>query len=220
MGNMSTEGMSGTTRSQSRMRGLCVVLIAVLGMLASTPAQAQIRNVGDHPKYNVELEPHLVWQWANRWWWSNSDGVGLGLRASIPLMQNGPVTTINNNLAISFGLDWAHFDTNCDYGRWNGYGCSGNDIWVPITAQWNFFLTDVVSLFPELGLAIDHSTVSWSGGPTGCVTVSGVYVCNGGSHTGVDLVLWLGARFMVAKSVGITLRLGTPSLLAGVSVLL
>ena len=26
---------------------------------------------------------------------------------------DGPVTTINNSLAIGFGLDWAHFDDAC-----------------------------------------------------------------------------------------------------------
>ncbi|HEX7481387.1 MAG TPA: hypothetical protein VF331_26525 [Polyangiales bacterium] len=187
--------------------------------LICSQAHADIHQVGDHPKYGVELEPHLVYQWADQWWWDD-DGVGLGLRASIPLIADGPVKTINNNLALSFGLDWAHFDYSCGAGA---YSCSGNDLWVPVVVQWNFFLSDVVSLFPELGLALQHSQLSTDLPvfPGGCAVVGGLRYCSGNtSHTRMDPVLWLGARFMVSRGVALTLRLGTPSLLFGVSFLL
>jgi hypothetical protein len=35
----------------------------------------------------------------------DSEGFGAGFRASIPLFHNGPIDTINNNMAITFGFD-------------------------------------------------------------------------------------------------------------------
>ncbi len=187
--------------------------LAFLATSAAHVAHAQIKSPGAHEHYAAELEPHLVYQWSDQPWW-NDDGIGVGFRASIPVIQDGPVKTINNNLAISFGLDWAHFG-NC--GPYNNDICSANDFWVPIVVQWNFFLSDVVSVFPELGLAVQHSSLSWNGPvPGGCQRVNGYNVCVGdSSHTDLQPVLWLGARFTLARSFALTVRLGTPSLLLG-----
>jgi len=192
---------------------------ALLVIAASTSALAQIGNPGAHDHYSAEIEPHLVVQWNDQPWWDD-DGIGLGLRASIPVLEDGPVRTINNSLAIGFGLDWAHFDDAC----W-GPGprprptleddCSADDFWLPVVAQWNFFFSELISAFPELGLAIQHTR--WDG--DWCGRGRELYRCTDGdySDTDVELVLWLGVRFHLAESVAITLRLGTPSLLLGVS---
>lgn len=194
------------------MAALGVVVLAALVLTSS--AQAQIKSPGQHPRYSAELEPHLVFQWSNNRWYDD-DGIGVGLRASIPVIDNGPIETINNNFAISFGLDWAHFD---DCG--NSNFCGSDDFWIPVVMQWNFFLSKVVSLFPELGLGIQYSRYNWEGAiPGGCRNFNGNDICDD-SDLDIDLVLWLGARFMVSDSIGLTLRLGTPSLTFGVSFLL
>jgi hypothetical protein len=82
--------------------------------------------------------------------------------------------------------------------------------------QWNFFLTDVISVFAEPGLAIVHDW--WKGWWPGR--------CPGGvceyrySHTSLAPAIWGGARFLFSKSVGATIRVGMPSLTVGLSILL
>lgn len=185
----------------TRWAGLWLVALGLVAW-ACDPAAAQIQSPGRHAHYAAELEPHLVWQWTGDEH-SHSDGLGFGFRASIPIMQDGPISTINNSLAISFGLDWAYFPDCFGYDN-----CSENDFWVPVTAQWNFYLTSVVSLFPEFGLGFRDAIFDDE-------------PCRANGCRGSDLevrpVLWFGARFRVADAVAITMRLGTPSLQLGVS---
>ena len=187
----------------------------VLMGLWSSSAAAQIRSPGSHPRYTVELEPHLVVQWANEPFWNDS-GIGVGLRASIPVIESGPVTTINNSLAIGFGLDWAHFDC----GPYDA--CDADGFFFPLVAQWNFFITKAISLFPELGLGIQYSVLDWDGRvPADCVRIQGVNVCDDDvDDIDVNLAFWFGARFALSEAIAFTLRLGTPSLLFGVSIFL
>ena len=176
--------------------GLCLLWLS-----APAPAAAQIDAPGHHPRYHVELEPHLVWQWTGDEA-ALDDGIGFGFRASIPILQDGPVSSINNNLAISFGLDWAYFPSCRAYGD----RCSEHDFWVPVTVQWNFFLTSVVSLFPEFGLGFRDAVFDYD-------------ACDGrgcrSSSLEVHPVLWFGARFTLARNFAIVTRLGTPSLQLG-----
>jgi hypothetical protein len=171
---------------------------------APTRVAAQIEASGHHQHYAVELEPHLVWQWTDDEA-SVDDGIGFGFRATIPILQDGPVTTINNSLAIAFGLDWAHFGGGC-VGVAND--CSEDDIWVPVTLQWNFYLTQMISVFPEFGLGFRDALFDRS-------------VCLNGRCRDSDLqvypILWFGARFHFTDMVALVVRLGTPSLQFGVS---
>ncbi|HMI92836.1 MAG TPA: hypothetical protein VK509_15785 [Polyangiales bacterium] len=190
----------------------CFLLVCCL--LSAGAAQAQIKSPGAHESYSAELEPHLVVQWHDEPYWDD-EGFGLGLRASFPVIDNGPITTINNSLAIGVGLDWAHFDDACDIYNinLNDDDCSANDFWVPVVLQWNFFFSKLVSAFPELGLAVQHS--SWDVGI--CRRGNNNYYRCDDDDTDIELVLWLGVRFHVADNFAITLRLGTPSLLLGAS---
>ena len=189
-----------------------LLLIACL-LLFATTASAQIKQPGAHESYSAELEPHLVVQWSDEPAWDD-EGFGLGLRASFPVVDNGPVTTINNSLAIGVGLDWAHFDDACNIGNLNlNDDCSANDFWIPVVVQWNFFFSKLISAFPEIGLGIQHSR--WDIGV--CRVGNNFVRCDDESDTDVELVLWLGVRFHVASGVAITLRLGVPSLLLGAS---
>jgi hypothetical protein len=191
------------------------LLACALVLWAGSPALADIRSPQDHP--DVEIQPHLVIQWHDEPLWDD-DGIGVGVHVGIPIVSRGPITTINNSLAIGFGLDWAYFDSYC--GRFAldpREDCSANDFWLPVYLQWNFYFSDLISAFPALGLAIEYET--WDG--VVCAGGRGPdwYWCDDdGSDLDVEPVLWLGVRFHVATALAITLQLGTPSLLLGVSV--
>jgi hypothetical protein len=185
-----------------------LALAACFAVWTSTPghAAAQVKSAGRHLHYGVELEPHLVWQW-NGDEIARSDGIGMGFRASIPIMQDGPVPTINNSLAITFGFDWAHFPECYDY-----RGCSEDDFWVPVAVQWNFYLTPRFSLFPEFGLGFRDAVLNYDEFDDRCRGRG----CRGYALE-VHPVLWFGARFLLTDYIALVFRLGTPSLQLGVS---
>jgi hypothetical protein len=191
------------------------LLAFVLTALTGASAKAQIKSPGAHLRYDAEVDAHLVVQWAHEPSW-HDEGLGLGVHVAIPVIENGPVTTINNSLAVAFGLDWAHFGDSCELrGVPDDDDCSANDFWLPVVAQWNFYFSKTISAFPELGLAIQHSR--WDAGY--CRQPNGNYVycddSDGDSDTDVELVMWLGVRFHLAETFALTVRLGTPSLLLG-----
>lgn len=199
-------------------------LVALFLWAVAMPASAQnlIKRPGAHPDYGVELEPHLVLQWSQEPRWVDDVGVGLGFRAAIPIMDNGPIKTINNNMAIGFGIDWAHFsDCRWWWGRrpagWRGFDdCSGNAINFPVYVQWNFFFTDVISVFGETGFGIQYEHVKIEGacGPNfadvDCrdTDVEPVFIFQGG------------ARFLFGETAGLLLRVGVPYVTIGASILL
>ena len=163
-------------------------------------AETIIDQPGNHPKYSVELEPHLILGWANidtndpfphRIDFNNSAGFGPGLRVSIPLLDNGFVKKINNDVALGLGIDWAHYGS-----------ADANVFWIPIVMQWNFHLTTVITVFGEPGAAFRY------------VSAHG----NGELHA--DGVLQLGAKFMFSRYTGLTLRAGYPYFSAGLTLLL
>ena len=125
-------------------RLLLALACAFAALAVPGTASAQIKQPGAHPDYSLELDPHLVIQHANGPFFDD-EGIGLGLRASIPFVRNGPIPQINNNVGISFGADIAFFDADfvCR-SRGNavlGDDCDGSDLWLPVTFQCNLFLT-------------------------------------------------------------------------------
>jgi hypothetical protein len=184
----------------------------------------------------VELEPHFVVQWADPPF-RHGAGIGLGFRASIPIIDPGPIASLNNNLAVSFGLDWAHFGAcRVDYPE-----CYGNDFWFPVVMQWNFWLTRAWSVFPEVGIAVHHASWGYDyyyidepgpgpggpppppGGPGGPREARLVdcgprdYCEYSTGSTYISPAMWLGTRYAISDALSIVLRLGYPSLTAGVS---
>ena len=198
---------------------LCGVFLALLCLFFAHDAGAQIKQPGAHADYSLEVDPHLVVQHA-RGPFFDDEGLGLGLRLSIPLVRNGPIDTINNNMGISFGGDIAFFGT--DFGcrsRQNGLlgdDCDGTDLWLPVTWQWNFFFTKVVGAFFEPGLAVSYWRRDW------------IDDCGGGNlceRTASDLdlfnfVVWVGGRFLFTPRAGMTVRLGWPYVSVGATFLL
>jgi hypothetical protein len=98
--------------------------------------EAIIKRPGDHPHYVFEAEPHLLLGWREF-----RDGPGAGFRATIPIVHNGFVKTINNSVGIGFGFD---VDPIRNADRFA----------VPIVMQWNFWLSTHWSVFGEPGVAL------------------------------------------------------------------
>jgi hypothetical protein len=121
-------------------------------------------------------------------------------------------------------MDWAFFDDPCRGVRYNrnivyrGADCSASSIWFPIVLQWNFYLTDIITVFGEPGLAISHTRFSVDD----CPGAPDEYIC-GEDWSDTDVhpfVLYAGAKFMFGRNVGLTVRLGFPSISVGASFLL
>jgi hypothetical protein len=178
----------------------CVLLTALT--VVATPARADdtIKRPGDHPVYDVEIEPHLLLGWDA----FAQGGYGLGARFSIPIVRNGFVPTINNSVAISFGVDWVHYDW-C----WFHAACSANYLEFPVAMQWNFYVAQHWSVFGEPGLVIYHGFIEDC--PFGGMCPPGPSV------TGVEPALYIGGRYHFNDAVSLTMRIGFPSFSFGVS---
>jgi hypothetical protein len=120
------------------MRRAFLLAVVVLSTWARSARaeQAIIKRPGDHPRYVLEIEPHMIVGWREL-----GDGPGAGVRATIPIVHNGFVSSINNSVGIGFGFDvdpLRHADHFA----------------VPIVMQWNFWLSTHWSVFGEPGVAI------------------------------------------------------------------
>jgi hypothetical protein len=199
--------------TKTKLAGAAAVVALALAPTAAR-ADSIIKNPGDHPDYVFELEPHLLFGWHN--YGFGGTGLGLGARGSVPLVKNGFVSTINNNVAITFGLDWLRY-SDCYYNYYNGnrfysYGCGASYLQFPVAMQWNFWLTEKWSVFGEPGLYIWHgfydTTYACDPRFNGCYP---------GSATGVDFAFWAGGRFHFNDKISLTMRIGYPTFSFGVS---
>jgi hypothetical protein len=195
--------------------GLCA---CALLFAANSQAQSIIKQPGNHIPYSVDLEPHLLLALDDSYY--GSGGFGLGMRATIPFLRNGPISNINNDMGIGFGLDWVTKGA-CNRGyywqpnNYYYYDCSAFSLYVPVVLQWNFYITDIITVYGEPGFALRYSHLSWSyNGPGGIIYPAS------NSYTDPVLVLAGGAKFMFGKSVGLNVRVGFPYFSVGVSILL
>jgi hypothetical protein len=179
-----------------------VAALVVIGMSSSLArADDTIKHPGAHPAYNFEVEPHLLLGWDNVY---ANDGYGLGVRFSIPIVDNGFVSTINNSVAISFGLDLVHYD-----GCWYRGDCQANYIHLPVAMQWNFYVASRWSVFGEPGLVIYHGFFNDCPPDVGCPGRPRV--------TSIEPALYLGGRYHFNDKMSLTMRLGFPSISVGIS---
>jgi hypothetical protein len=205
------------------MRNARSAVAAVLALSASLahprPATADdtIKRPGDHPHYPVEIELHGLWGWTH-YNYAPVDGFGLGARFSIPIVDDGFIKTINNSVAISFGVDWLHYSgTDCYYyfdphNRGPCYDVGdANYLFFPVVMQWNFFVASKWSVFGEPGLVIYHGFFDYcAGSPAG-------YPCQNPSTTGVDFAIYVGGRYHFNEHVALVMRVGYPTFSFGVS---
>jgi hypothetical protein len=179
------------------------ILASVMGSFilaaGSSRAEAIIKQPGNHPHYSVELEPHVILGWASidtndpfprNFDLNHNASFGPGLRVGIPLVTNGFVHSINDSVALGLGIDMAH------------YGPSSNVVWVPVVMQWNFYVSDAITVFGEPGGALrtaySHGQTEWH----------------------IDGVMQAGAKFMIERHLGLTVRAGYPYFSAGLTFLL
>jgi hypothetical protein len=208
--------MVGFVRKQFPVYPLWIAMsmvgLSILLTTSTSSADMIIKRPGAHPDYSVEAEPHLL---LRPYGTPGGDvGWGLGGRFTIPLVKNGFVSSINNNVGIGFGLDWMQYD-NCYYDGIGRY-CDGfNRFVIPVVMQWNFFLSDKWSVFGEPGVSLNFYG-----------NCNNYYDRNGrryGSDYGcntLDLALFVGGRYHFSDKVTLTMRLGWPYLSIGVSFLL
>jgi hypothetical protein len=131
------------TRRRSGLAG--VALAALISSASVAGAQPPGAN-GENKIDTVRFDVHGT----IGWWWA----FGLGFRVDIPIVPDGFVDTLDDELAITFGGDvqFVNWDNNRACAR---YGCWGDwSIWPLVAAQWNFYLTPDWSIFPELGLTV------------------------------------------------------------------
>lgn len=208
--------------------GPCVSVGALSGALLSTllgillvsqTANAQIREPGNHPKYDVEVEPHLALGLFDPPGVHGGDGLGPGLRLSFPLTDDGFLPKVNDSVAVGVGLDWVFYDgddrVRASCARFvpapndtmvcaelGGGGGASDYIFVPVVMQWNFWLHQKFSVFAEPGLAVYLARDS-----------------SDDSDLGASPAFFVGGRFHFVDSLALTLRLGYPSSSLGLSIL-
>jgi hypothetical protein len=194
-----------------------VVGLSLATLSGQAAAESTIKRPGQHPRYPLELEPHLLLGPFNPPGPGDGDGYGIGARLSIPIVHDGFLAKLNDSIAITFGADWVRYESDNRYrGRCtetvsgpNGTpicveidGGGGGDwdyLHFPLAMQWNFWLTDQLSAFGEPGFSLH-----W-------VADDGVAIS--------PAVLYVGGRWHFTKTAALTLRLGYPTLSAGVSFL-
>ncbi len=200
---------------------LLAITLAACAAFYAGPLRAQsiIKQPGNHVLYSVDLEPHAVFGWDDHYY--GGGAFGLGMRATIPFLRNGPVSTINNDMGIGFGLDWVTRG-NCNrgyyyYDRRNDFyfDCSAYAIYLPVVVQWNFYITDIITVFGEPGFAIRYAHVGWT-----LPDVNGIPRDYSDGYTDPIFVMSGGAKFMFGRTVGLNVRAGYPYFTVGASILL
>jgi hypothetical protein len=165
-----------------------------------------IKFPGQHPKYSFEAEPHLTVGFFDVG--PSDDGFGLGFRGTIPIVDNGFISSINNSVGIGFGVDWLHYEEDGCYTVRGDRYCPDDDwefdvIWFPVVMQWNFWLSQNWSVFGEPGLVLQLHDDDYFG-----------------DDMDIDPALFIGGRFLMTRDIALTMRLGSPTFSIGVSFLL
>lgn len=125
-----------------------VAAAALLATVGTAHAQNFASRAGAH-RSRFDVEPHFVLGYGFDRGPGYGGGGGFGVRFGVPLMANGPISTINNSLVLSFGVDVTYWSGR--YARNTFWSTS--EVLFPLMLQWNFYLTPYFSLFPEVGAA-------------------------------------------------------------------
>jgi len=126
-------------------------------------------------------------------------------------VEHGFVPSINNNVAIGFGVDYLHYN-GCNF-RQNGvdYGCGAGFLTFPVVMQWNFFLTEHWSVFGEPGLFLYHGFFDTN------YCDAKFKNCVYANTNGVDFAFYAGGRYHFNDKISLTMRIGYPTFSFGVS---
>jgi hypothetical protein len=195
---------------EHRIRAVALAFVAFLAVMGlGRVAEAEdntIRQPGDHPNYYVEIEPHLDFAWFDYAGYGINDvGIGLGLRATIPIVKNGFIPTINNTVGIGFGFDYMYF--GCAEA---GLSCGVSALYFPVVLQWNFYVAQRFSVFGEPGFSLNYAFYSQD-------------ACGGGCKGAIPndffpgFVFEVGGRYHINEHLALTGRIGFPNITFGVS---
>lgn len=211
---------------------LAVAAAGALSFAAIDSTAATIIKNPNPPKYGVEIEPKLNLGFFGLYDYGGS-GFGPGVRFSIPIVSPGFIPKLNNSVAISFGADMMRYSGYRYYNSWcrrndcyayyNNYDSSFWSLHLPVTMQWNFFLTDKWSVFGEPGFTLRHSF--YRDDPAFRQYCDPrFYNCNDGpygSRWDAYFTFFVGGRFHFSEKVALTMRLGHPiDMSVGISIFL
>ncbi len=159
--------------------GLSLVALLCGGMLtAPTAVSAQPRgNINANGIHGVRIEVHGTLGYYQ--------ALGAGMRVDIPLLPRGFTDKLDDEFALSVGGDFTAlrwrgrgrgFDSGVPgYGRGWGEWYGDWSIWTVATANWNLYIGDKISVFPELGLTVSvHDCWDRNGRDDVCVTAAPV----------------------------------------------
>ncbi len=191
----------------------------VFALTQAAQARSLLNQPGRHPKYTLELEPHLVLSPIDPPGAGTGVGWGPGLRLSVPVLKRGFSPKLNDTVAVGVGLDWVFYDADdAQRGACTDFvsapngtrvcvevdGQAGDStyFYVPIVMQWNLWLHKRWSAFAEPGLALyfrddDRDELDF----------------------GLSPVMQLGGRWHFAESAALTFRMGYPTFSVGASFL-
>lgn len=157
---------------------LFLVFLAALlfaGVALPRTASAQPRgNIGANGIHGVRIEVHGTLGYYQ--------ALGAGMRVDIPLLPEGFTDKLDDEFALSVGGDFTALSwRNRDYAGVPGYGRGWGQwygdwsIWTVATANWNLYLGEKISVFPELGLTVSiHDCWDRNGRDDVCVTAAPV----------------------------------------------
>ena len=195
--------------------------LAWLGSPSGAHAEGEVGALASRSPLTLgwELEPHLAFGTAPPGFGQGS-GLGAGVRGSIVLLPHGILPGVDDSLAVGFGLDYGRYKgdwalSNSWRDQCLSYGTAPDGtrlctditvnggtytyLFIPLVAQWDFWLTRRFSAFAEGGAnlyyLVDHG---FSAVPAG----------------------YLGGRVRLSRSTALTVRLGYPVADVGISFLL
>lgn len=115
---------------------------------------------------------------------------GAGFRVDIPLLREGFIQNTDDELALSVGLDGYFVNFYRDY-------YDGGAYLIPsVLAQWNFYIGDQWSVFPEAGLSL------WVGDADYLRRGRGFYAAPN---------FGIGARYHFSQRNAVLVRINTPT---------
>jgi hypothetical protein len=150
-----------------------------------------------HPRYGIEIEAHASFLYDATF----GPGEGAGGRLTVPIWANGPIRSIDDEIAVSLGFEYLYF------GAYKPAGGNANDraavdtYSVPAGVQWGFWLGKTVSLYlePQVIYRFAHYNEACTTASVKCAPASDLLV--GGQ---------VGFRFRVLDHFAVHLRLGYP----------
>ena len=153
-------------RLPTRLRTTLLSAAATLALCLAWPAATCAQIEGVRPEVHLDLGFHA--------------DLGIGARLDIPIVSEGLLASAKDELAISPGVDLLFDD---------------GEVWVgvPVALQWNFYINQLWSVFPELGLALLLGSHH-----------------RGHSDVAVDFLLAIGGRYQFNARNALVLRLGWP----------